>query len=90
MQNDKKMTAVWLGVAIGAAVGVGFAISRNVRRSRWDSARSLTRKVANHSGDLADRSKDIIERAQNMYKEGRRIVEDATELWSEGRRLVRV
>jgi len=87
--GDNKMMAIWLGVAVGAAIGVGFAISRTRKRDRWSSAKEISRKMADHSGDLAAKSKEIIERAQNMYQEGRKIVEDATELWSHGRKLVR-
>ncbi|MCL4402355.1 MAG: YtxH domain-containing protein [Acidobacteria bacterium] len=93
MRNQAKeynMTTIWLGVAIGAAIGVGFAISRSRKRDRWSSAKDVTRKFSDHSGDLAEKSKDIIARAQNIYQEGRKIVEDATELWSHGRKLVGV
>jgi hypothetical protein len=89
MQNN-KMATVWLGVAVGAAIGIGFAISRSRRQDRWTSAKEMTRKMQAHSGDLAAKSKDIIERAQNIYTEGRRIVDDAVELWGHGRRLVGV
>jgi hypothetical protein len=86
------MMTVWLGVAIGAAVGIGYAVSRNNRRhrhDRWTSAKDISRRVSQQSGDLAARSREIIDRAQKIYEEGRKIVDDATELWSHGRKLVR-
>src|SRR3954453_7489630 len=89
--RDNKMMTVWLGVAIGAAIGIGYAVSRSGRRrDPWSSARDVSKRFSEHSGDLAARSKEIIERAQKIYDEGRKIVDDATELWSHGRKLVRV
>jgi len=89
LRNNKMMT-VWLGVAVGAAIGVGFALSRTRRHDRWSSAKDVSKRFSEHSGDLAARSKEIIERAQNIYEEGRKIYEDAAELWSHGRKLVGV
>ena len=43
---------IWIGIAVGAAVGIGIALSRR-KKSPWDSARGITKKVADHSGDLA-------------------------------------
>lgn len=90
-QHNNKMMTVWLGVAIGAAIGIGYAVSRSGhRRDRWSSAKDISKRMSEHSGDLAARGKEIIERAQNIYEEGRKIVEDASELWSHGRKMVRV
>ena len=89
MRDENRMTVIWLGVAIGAAVGVGIAISRGRRRDPWASAKDVTRRVADHSGELAERGKELIDRAQTIYQEGRKIVEEAADLWSESRRLVR-
>jgi hypothetical protein len=92
-QMDSTNTKIWLGIAIGAAIGVGYAISRGrrtVRRDAWSSAKDITRRMADHSQDFAERSKEIIERMQAIYQEGRRVVEDATELWEHGRKAVGV
>lgn len=92
-QNGNRNTMLYVGIAAGAAVGVVLALTRRGRRSRsrdpWSSAKNLTTRMADHSQDLASKSKDIIERVQNIYEEGRRVAEDAAELWSHGRRLVR-
>lgn len=84
------MTTVWLGIAIGATVGIGYAVSRGRRKTRWSNrARHFGKQVSGHSGELAARGRDIVERAQHIYTEGRKIVEEAADLWGEGRRLVR-
>ena len=44
--------------------------------------------MSNKSEDMADVSRDILERVKTIYDEGRRVVEDAGELWMHGRRLV--
>ena len=80
---------IWIGVAAGTAIGVGIALSRR-KRSGWDSARAVTRRMANRSGDFADATKDIMERVKTIYEESRRVVEDANELWEHGRKLVGV
>ncbi len=80
---------VWIGIAIGAAVGVGIALSRH-KRTRWDSARALTHRVASSTNDMSDAARDLIGRVKTIYEESRKIVEDAGELWEHGRKLVRV
>lgn len=90
MHGNGNKTAVWLGVAIGAAVGIGYAVSRTRRKDRWTTrARHLGKRMTDHSSDLATRSRDILDRAQNIYMEGRKIAAEAADLWSEGRRMVR-
>ena len=62
MNNDQVPNiGIWLGTAVGAAVGIGIALSRR-KKSPWDSARGITKKVADHSGDLADATSNIVER----------------------------
>ncbi|HEY2018761.1 MAG TPA: YtxH domain-containing protein [Bryobacteraceae bacterium] len=79
---------IWIGIAVGAAVGIGIALSRRKRTSRWDSARQMTRRVADRSGDLADTSRDIVDRVKTIYEETLKVVEEAGELWANGRKLV--
>ena len=80
---------IWIGVAIGAAVGIGIALSRR-KRTRWDSARELTHRVARRTGDLSDAARDLVGRVKTIYEESRKVVEDAGELWEHGRKLVGV
>ena len=88
--NDwgNQSTKIWLGIAIGDAVGVGIALSRRKPPSRWDSAREMGRRMADRSEDLSEAARHIMERVRNIYDEGRKVVEDAGELWSHGRKLV--
>lgn len=90
--EPKRNTMIWIGIAAGAAAGIIIAMTsrRSRPRDKWSSAREITRKVADHSGDFADRGKDILNRAQNIYEEGRKLVDDAVDLWAHGRKLVGV
>jgi gas vesicle protein len=77
---------VWMGVGVGAAIGVAVALNRR-KRSGWYTA---TRRVADKTNDLAVVSKDMLERIKVIYAETRKVVDEATELWSQGRKLVGV
>jgi hypothetical protein len=87
--NGQRNKAIWVGVAIGAAVGLGFALSRR-RQDPWTRARAVAGRVANHTGDLSEATKDLVERIQHIYVESRKVVADASELWAHGRKLVGV
>ena len=78
---------LWLGIAVGAAIGIGIALSRR-KRSPWDSARKVAGRITDHSGDLAAATSTIIDRVRTIYDEGLKVVEEAGELWSHGRKLV--
>jgi hypothetical protein len=80
---------VWIGVGVGAALGVAFAVTRR-KRDRWYTAKQVSRRVADQTGDLAAASKDIFDRLKIIYVEGGKVVEEATELWSRGRKLAGV
>ena len=84
---DVNSTKLWMGVAIGVAVGLGIALSRK-KKTKWDQAQEITRRVADRSPDFADATRDIVERVKTIYEEGLKVVEDAGELWSHGRKLV--
>jgi hypothetical protein len=91
MQNGQANTGIWIGIAVGAAVGIGIALSRRKRsRTTWEQARDVTRRVANRSGDLADATRDLMERVKAIYAEGRKVVEDAGDLWEQSRKMVGV
>jgi len=79
---------IWIGLAVGAAIGVGIALSRPRKKDRWAAARELTSRVADKSGELADAGRNIVDRIKTIYDESRKVVEEASELWSHSRRLV--
>jgi hypothetical protein len=79
---------IWLGIAVGAAVGISIAISRR-KRTRWDAAKDIGHRLSEHSADLAEVTKGIVERVRNIYEESRKVVDDAGALWAHGRKLVR-
>lgn len=85
-----QSTKIWVGIAIGAAVGLGIALSRRRTTTRWDSAREIGKRLTDRSEDLAESARDIMQRVRVIYEEGRKVVEDAGELWSHGRKLVGV
>jgi len=87
VMNDRRNKAIWIGVAVGTAVGLGIAFSRR-KRSPWDSARAVTKRVANRSADISEIAREMVERVRTIYDEGRKVVDDAGELWIHGRKLV--
>jgi len=87
--NGNRNKAIWIGVAIGAAVGVGFALSRR-KRDPWSTARSAAGRVASRTGDISAATKDIMERVRTIYEESCKVIDEAGELWQHGRKLVGV
>lgn len=79
---------IWMGLAIGTAIGLGIALSRRPKKSKWDVARRASKELQNRSGELANAANDIVDRMKTIYAEGAQIVEDACELWTRGRKLV--
>jgi hypothetical protein len=85
---ENHSAKIWLGIAMGTAVGLGIAYSRRPKKTRWDMARQATKNLGEHSGDFADAARDIADRVKTIYEQGARIAEDAAELWTRGRKLV--
>jgi hypothetical protein len=80
---------VMIGIAIGAAVAIGIVFSRmNRKKTPWDAARDITKRVSDKSSDLAAVTRDMVDHVRTIYDEGCKVVEEAGELWSHGRRLV--
>jgi hypothetical protein len=81
-------TKVWLGIAAGTAIGLGIALSRRQRKTKWDSAREVGQRLSDRSSELTEAATDLIGRMKTIYDEGRKVVEDAGELWAHSRKLV--
>jgi hypothetical protein len=84
--NDHS-TKLWVGIAAGVAIGLGIALSRRQKKSRWDSARQIGNRITDRSGELTDAAGDIIGRLKVIYDEGRKLAEDAGALWAHGRKV---
>jgi hypothetical protein len=80
---------VWMGIAAGAAIGIGIMLSRRHRTSRWDRARNIARRVEANRDDIADTGRDLLDRMRVIYEESRKVIEEAQDLWSRGRSLVK-
>ncbi len=87
---NRNAAKIWIGVALGTAVGVGIVLSRRTRKTRWDTARDITKRMASRSGEFAEVSRELVDRVKTIYEESRKVVEDATELWARSRKLVGV
>ncbi len=87
INESGNMTKVWLGLAAGAAIGLGIALSRRQKASRWDSARIIGARLSDRSGDLSEAAANIISRVKVIYDESRKVAEDAGELWAHGRKV---
>ena len=87
MNDQGPNLGLWLGIAVGAAIGIGIALSRR-KRSPWDSARRVASNITDHSGDLAEATNNLMQRVRVIYDEGCKVVEEAGELWNHGRKLV--
>ena len=85
--NGQRNKAIWIGVAIGSAVGVGIALSRR-KKDPWASARSVTKRVANRTGDISEAAREIVDHVRNIYEESCKVVDEAGDLWAHGRKLV--
>jgi hypothetical protein len=87
MNHDTPNIGLWVGIAVGAAIGIGIALSRR-KRSPWESARKITNRITDQSGDLAEATNNLMQRVRTIYDEGCKVVEEAGELWAHGRKLV--
>lgn len=84
---DSRNAKIWVGIAVGTALGIGIVLSRR-KKSRWDAAREVSRRVASHSDEVADTTRDLVDRIKSIYDESCQVVAEAGELWSHGRKLV--
>jgi hypothetical protein len=77
----RNRIALWMGIAAGAAIGIGFSLARNRRRSRAHAARRMGRRVADASAKL------VAVEGRKLAREGRKLMDEAAGLWSHGRKL---
>jgi hypothetical protein len=87
---------IWLGIAAGAAIGIGLALSRRRPASRWemarerlDRAKGVASRVAEEREDFAETGRDLLDRVRLIYEESRKVVDEMGHLWEHGRKLVR-
>jgi hypothetical protein len=80
---------IWLGIAAGAAIGIGLMLSRRRPANRWDRARHIARQVDANQDDFKEVGRDMLDRIRVIYEEGRKVADEAQHLWLRGRKLVR-
>src|SRR4051794_14209051 len=56
---SNQAAKIWIGIAVGAAVGIGIALSRR-KKTRWESAKEISTRLADRSGDFADVTRGIV------------------------------
>jgi hypothetical protein len=91
-QEERNMNTWIIGaVAVGAALGIGYAAyARRTRHVPWtENVRTVATNVAEHREEIADAGRHILDRLRIIFEEGRKVVEDAQVFWSEGRRILR-
>jgi hypothetical protein len=94
MTNETGLTQnlannkIWIGIGIGTAIGVAIALKQR-KNGRWATAKHVTQRVADRTGDLAEAGKDIVEHVRVIYNESRKLADEAAELWTRGRKMVR-
>ncbi|MBM3773674.1 MAG: hypothetical protein FJW37_00750 [Acidobacteria bacterium] len=79
---------LWPGLAIGAGVGMYFAVGRR-RKSHWRQAKDISERVYDRRYDLMEGGRNLVDRLRLIIDEGRKVVDEATDLWSQGRSLVK-
>ncbi len=85
MARDNGINLVWFtaGAAIGATIALLYApqTGRETRRYLHKKTREGRDVLADASGDLADKAKDLFEK-------GRRMADDAADLFERGRKII--
>jgi gas vesicle protein len=85
MARDNGNLLVWFtaGAAIGATIALLYApqTGRDTRRYLGKKSRQGREVLADASGDLAEKGKELFEK-------GRRMADDAADLFERGRRII--
>jgi hypothetical protein len=80
---------IWIGIAAGAAIGIGLMLTRRRSENKWERARNIARRVDADKDDFKEVGRDMLDRIRVIYEEGRKVADEAQHLWSRGRNLVR-
>jgi gas vesicle protein len=85
MAEEYGGKAVWFmaGIAIGATVALLYAPATGE-----DTRRHLARKAQRGRDALADSSGDLIDRGREMYERGRKLADEAADMFERGRKIV--
>jgi len=85
--GNSNYNKVWIGLGIGAAVGLAAGLRWHRNGDRWYAAKRITRRVADRTSDLAETGNKIFDHVRVIYNESRKLADDAADLWSQGRKL---
>ena len=89
--RNSHATKIWLGIAAGAAIGLGIALTRRRKKSRWETACKMGERLSERSGEaVSEAAADIVGRVKVIYEEGKKVAENAGELWAHGRKVAGV
>ena len=80
---DASGSKLWLGVALGVAVGLGIVVAR-----RKSNNGKFSTRAADRISDFADVTRDIVTRTKSIQQEALKVVQDAAQLWMQGRKLL--
>lgn len=85
MARDNGNFLVWF--TAGAAIGATIALLYAPQTGR-DTRRYLGKKTKQGREVLADASGDIAEKSKELFEKGRRMADDAADLFERGRRII--
>ncbi len=85
MARDNGINLVWFtaGAAIGATIALLYAPQTGKETRRY-----LHRKSREGREALADVSGDLAEKGKELFEKGRRMADDAADLFERGRRII--
>jgi gas vesicle protein len=83
--QDYGGKVVWFmaGIAIGATVALLYAPA-----SGEHTRRQISKRAQKGADALADSSGDLIDRGREMYERGRKLADEAADMFERGRKIV--